>query len=236
MTNTSHGSLPAHRRRHRYCNGNAGWDTETFSAQLDRCAPSGRLLLQTTVVEQDGGKGAYASVPISAFSAWLRLQADAPVTADAAEEGGVGAQGAMGDAASVSPSPPDYYLSEMDDIDELCPALLPDMSFLQPFDAILPWGSFIPPPIVDTIAWLSGGGWDVSEWSGLYAPLYPVLWWGPRRTRTGLHYDIERYNILAQIRGSKNVVSALLSTCPPACLPACLPMRLPCSKARPTAG
>eukprot|EP01043_Picozoa_sp_COSAG02_P101768 COSAG02_NODE_37804_length_437_cov_0.917160_1_plen_60_part_10 len=43
------------------------------------------------------------------------------------------------------PSPPTampvaYYLSEMEDIDELCPALLPDLSFLRPFDALLPWG------------------------------------------------------------------------------------------------
>ena len=62
-------------------------------------------------------------------------------------------------------------------------------------------GSFI--PFADV--WEGLLGFDLTEWSGLYAPLYPVLWWGPSGTRTGFHYDIERYNILTQIRGSKNV-------------------------------
>ncbi len=150
------------------------------------------------MVEQDGGKGAYASVPISAFSAWLKHTA----TSEDGEDAGRSGQSAP------SPPPLAYYLSEMDDIDELCPALLPDLSFLRPFDAILPWGSFIPWPVSELIATFTGG-WDIVDWTGLYAPLYPVLWWGPEGTRTGLHYDIERYNILAQIRGSKNVVRAV---------------------------
>ncbi len=181
--------------------GNAGWDTQTFSEQLDHCAPDSRLLLQTTVVEQDGGKGPYASVPISAFSTWLQ---HIERSKDAADTGRSGQSA----PSPPSPTPVAYYLSEMDDIDELCPALLPDLSFLRPFDAILPWGSFVPWPVSELIATLTGG-WDIADWSGLYAPMYPVLWWGPEGTRTGLHYDIERYNILAQIRGSKNVVRAV---------------------------
>ena len=82
------------------------------------------------MVEQDGGKGPYASVPISAFSAWLQHT----VTSTSGQH-------------APSPPAPAYYLSEMDDIDELCPALLPDVSFLRPFDAVLPWGAFIPRPL-----------------------------------------------------------------------------------------
>eukprot|EP01047_Picozoa_sp_COSAG01_P077496 COSAG01_NODE_13977_length_1512_cov_0.785563_1_plen_395_part_10 len=43
-------------------------------------------------------------------------------------------------------------------------------------------------------------GWDVEEAAGLYAPLYPVLWLGPNGTRTGLHADIEFFNLLGQVR------------------------------------
>lgn len=129
-------------------------------------------------------------MPIPVFSEWLQ---------SAARE-----EAATPGIADQEPQSA-YYVSEMDDFDELCPSLLPDLSFLRPFDAILPWGSFIPPSVSTLVAFLTGG-WDIVEWSGLFAPIYPVLWWGPKGTRTGLHYDIERYNILAQIRGSKNVV------------------------------
>lgn len=124
----------------------------------------------------------YADVPISAFSEWLRSE-DSQNSADGEME------------------TPRYYLSEMDDVDELCPAMLPDLDYLRPFEEILPWGSFI--PFGEALGDLFG--FDLVDWSGLYAPLYPVLWWGPARTRTGLHYDLERYNILAQIVGEKNV-------------------------------
>jgi hypothetical protein len=39
---------------------------------------------------------------------------------------------------------------------------------------------------------------------GLYSWIYPVLWWGPAGARSGLHYDVESYNMLGQVAGTKN--------------------------------
>ena len=159
------------------------WTADTLAQKLLQCAPGTKLQLQTTVVEQDDGRGAYAEVPVRIFAEWLRAEAET--------------HGAAGGISAT----PRFYLSEMEDIDELCPELLQDLSYLIPFDEVLPWGAFI--PYADDISnWF---GHDISELTGLYAPFYPVLWWGPAGTRTGLHYDIEKHNLLGQVRGKKNV-------------------------------
>ena len=202
------------------------WTDDVLAVQLERCAPGTTLSLQTTVVEQDGGAGAYADVTVGLFAEWLRSEAAAgAAAAAAAETGATAASGELAESCACSavdavlvvangwlprigrprsqpqPRTPRFYLSEMDDVDELCPDLLPDLAHMRPFDAILPWGTLI--PFGDQLSELIG--FDLSEWTGLYAPLYPVLWWGPAQTRTGLHYDIERYNLLGQVRGTKNV-------------------------------
>lgn len=56
----------------------SSWDAPgTFTQLLDRCAPEGRLLLQTTVVEQDGGKGVSGGMrtPASLYFALFLLRA-----------------------------------------------------------------------------------------------------------------------------------------------------------------
>jgi hypothetical protein len=152
------------------------WGVDRFAGVLQQaCKPEAWVSLQTSVVEQDRGAGVYADVPMQVFAQWLREQEE---------------QGAAGGGR--------LYLSEMDDIDELCPGLMEHLDQLEPFASILPWGGLLPWGLGDRISEIMG--WDVEEAAGLYAPLYPVLWLGPNGTRTGLHADIEFFNLLGQVR------------------------------------
>ena len=160
------------------------WSTDKFPQLLDTCAPRAHVSLHTSVIEQDSGKGVYANVPLRVFAQWLR-EVERNVS-----------NGLPDDTDNVP-----FYLSEFEDFDELCPAAMEHLAMLQPFMSILPWGPMLPDFVLDIFDW----DWeDLNDW-WLFAPIYPVLWWGPKGTRTGLHRDIEQYNLLGQVRGQKNV-------------------------------
>lgn len=154
------------------------WTSESLGERLRTCHPDQRLLLQTTVIEQDGGKGAIWSVPVQAFVDYL-------------------AGRRQGSKAR------NLYISEWEDIDEECPDILEDVMGMWPFTDSLPWGPML--PFSNFIFDASGGRLDIGEMTGMDSPLYPALWWGPGGVRTGLHYDTEQFNLLCQVRGRKNV-------------------------------
>jgi len=161
-----------------------------FEQTIMRCAPPGhRLDLQMTTVEQDGGRAGFVAAPIGVFAQWMREM----------EAGGV--------ATATNATKPRLYLSEMESFNDLCPEapeFMQDMADMQPFREVLPCGSMFPGswiPYVDAISEFIGTNLDELT----QKEIYPTLWWGPRGTRTGLHYDIEKHNLLGQVRGQKKV-------------------------------